>query len=204
MLLFGCGKKFYQVDYCGEQGFYENAKDSYREGERVILKYGLIATDTNYSFYMDDELVDYDYEDGAYILQFIMPDHDIKLECRTTNTMVSVSLSITVQNKLSTADIWILPDTEENRKNTVWETATLSNLEAESNQSAFISGDFGENGLYLFRMIDEDQMYYAVDGIKLECDQTIVICENDGTVTMEIYDEAGTKISEYEMFAARL
>lgn len=86
--LFGCGKSIYKIDYCGEQGFYENAKESYKEGETVTLKYDLIATDTDYSFYLDDEPISFTYKDGAYILKFVMPNHDIKLECRTSNSMI--------------------------------------------------------------------------------------------------------------------
>ncbi len=77
----------YEVDYCGMQGLYGNAKDSYTEGELVVLRYELIATDTNYSFYVDDEPIDFNYEGGAYVLSFVMPSHTVKLECRTSNSM---------------------------------------------------------------------------------------------------------------------
>ena len=90
LILFGCGKKAYKVDYCGERDFYENAKESYKEGEKVTLKYGFISTDTDYSFYLDDEPIDYEYKDDAFILQFIMPGHDIKIECKTSNSMANI------------------------------------------------------------------------------------------------------------------
>lgn len=90
MLLFGCGKNAYKVDYCGGQDFYENAKETYKEGEKVTLKYGHIAADTAYRFYLDNEEIDYEYKDEAFILQFTMPGHDIKLECRMSNPMANI------------------------------------------------------------------------------------------------------------------
>lgn len=206
MLLFGCGKKLYKVDYCGAQSVYENAKESYREGERVVLKYGLIATDTNYSFYLDDEPIDYNYKDGAYLLSFVMPGHDVKIECRTSNSMVATNIAVTIQNQVKAADIWIIPDTEANRKTTVWGTAVLSKLDVGTSQTAYVWGSPEDNGMYLIRMIDEDQMFYSADGIKLEHNQSIVIHEDkeNRTIILEVYDADGIKIAEYEMFAARL
>ncbi len=204
MVLFGCGKKTYKVDYCGEQDFYENAKDSYREGEKVTLKYGLIATDTDYNFYLDGEAINCNYEGGAYVLQFVMPAHDIKIECRTKNTMMNSSISVSVLNKVTTTDIWIIPDTEENRKTSVWGTATISSLEVEISQIALIPESIEEDGMYLIRMIDENQMFYSADGIRLEDNQSIVIYEDNGITIIEVYAEDGAKISEYEMFSARL
>lgn len=204
MILFGCGKKSYNVDYCGDQDFYENAESSYKEGEKVSLIYGVIATDTDYSFYLDDESIGYRYENGVFVVDFVMPGHDVKLECRTVNSMENTNIAITVKNQIKTADIWIISDTEENRKTTVWGTATLSELDTETCETAYISMD--ENGLYLIRMIDEDHMFYSADGIKLEVGQSIVIREDAKTraAIVEIYDEDETKISEYEMFVGRL
>ena len=86
--LSGCGGKKYAVDYCGQKDFYSNAKDSYREGQKVTLYYPLIATDTDYHFYLDGETLNYLYEDNkGFAIKFVMPDHDVKLECVSTNSM---------------------------------------------------------------------------------------------------------------------
>lgn len=77
----------YKIDYCGLENFYENARSSYKEGELVVLRYSLIATDTNYSFTLDGESVDYSYNNGAFEICFNMPDHDVKLVCHSVNTM---------------------------------------------------------------------------------------------------------------------
>lgn len=88
--LSGCFAKKYAVDYCGQKSSYKGAKDSYMAGETVKLVYGMIATDTDYSFYLDDERInpDYDSKTDSYVISFTMPDHDVKLECRSYNSMI--------------------------------------------------------------------------------------------------------------------
>ena len=79
----------YKVDYCGEKYAYKNAKDEYRAGEKVTLYFWMIATDTDYSFWLDGaELMrDYDMKKG-FVLSFIMPDHDVVLHCSSRNSML--------------------------------------------------------------------------------------------------------------------
>lgn len=87
--LFGCGKASYAVDYRGQKEDYRGARDTYKAGEKVKLTYYLIATDTDYSFYLDGERINPDYKEGkGFILEFTMPDHDVQLECRAVNSMV--------------------------------------------------------------------------------------------------------------------
>ena len=63
--------------------------DSYRAGEEVVLYFFMIATDTNYTFLLDGEPINPDYShDKGYIIRFIMPDHDVRLECVQRNLMV--------------------------------------------------------------------------------------------------------------------
>lgn len=89
--LFGCGKKAdkYKIDFGGQESFFEGAKDSYREGEKVTLYFDLIATDTDYSFFLDGEEINVDYDDDrGFIITFTMPAHDVTLECESENTMI--------------------------------------------------------------------------------------------------------------------
>ena len=88
--LAGCGAKKYRVDYCGCKGMYENAKDSYRAGEEVELVYTYVATDTRYAFYLDGEPLDWDYEDGCFVIRFTMPEHDVVLDHTAVNDMLPV------------------------------------------------------------------------------------------------------------------
>ena len=88
----GCtfGEK-HTIDYCGQKDFYKGAKDSYRTGQRVVFTYDakMIATDTDYSFYLDGERFnpDYNHKKG-FIFKFTMPDHDVKFQCVSVNSMI--------------------------------------------------------------------------------------------------------------------
>ncbi|MCQ2456924.1 MAG: hypothetical protein MJ096_06170 [Clostridia bacterium] len=89
MCLFGCGRKKYNVDYRGQKDFFTGAEDSYAAGEKVKLYYDLIATDTDYTFYVDGERVRVDWnENKGFIIKFTMPDHDIEVYCESVNTMI--------------------------------------------------------------------------------------------------------------------
>ncbi len=88
-LVFGaCVPKRYGVIYEGGKFGFRNAKDSYRAGQKVELYYDLIATDTDYSFYVDDRYPDVRYsDDKGFIITFTMPDHDVTIRVEERNTM---------------------------------------------------------------------------------------------------------------------
>ncbi len=87
--LFGCFAPKYRVDYDGKKDSFRGAKDAYRAGTKVTLYYGLIATDTDYTFTLDGAELFQDYsERKGFILRFTMPDHDVKLTVSSKNTMV--------------------------------------------------------------------------------------------------------------------
>ena len=90
MTLFsGCFGKRYKVDYSGDMKYYKGAKSAYRAGEKVVLYYDLIATDTEYKFYLDGELLNHGYdEEKGFVISFTMPDHDVVLRCTTKNIMI--------------------------------------------------------------------------------------------------------------------
>ena len=84
----------YNVDYCGSRECYIGAKDSYSPGKEVKMYYDerMISTDTNYSFYLDDEKLSASYKEGkGFLIKFTMPDHDVKLEVDTVNSMEALS-----------------------------------------------------------------------------------------------------------------
>ncbi len=103
--LFGCGDKtengtdvdnsrnpdtvaMYKVNY-DNKSWYTNAQDEYAAGEEVELYYSLIATDTDYSFTLDDGPLKYDYDEKkGFIIRFTMPEHDVTLKCISKNSMV--------------------------------------------------------------------------------------------------------------------
>lgn len=82
-------KKKYTIDFCGQEYAWKNAKKSYLPGETVTLYYYMVATDTDYSFTLDDQYVSTDYEtDKGFIISFVMPEHDVVLRVFERNTML--------------------------------------------------------------------------------------------------------------------
>lgn len=87
MSLLGCGAQKYVVN---ANGGYELDKKSYAAGEEVKAYFKYIATDTDYTFYCENEDVtiktSYDNSIG-YVITFTMPDHDVTLGVKSRNTM---------------------------------------------------------------------------------------------------------------------
>lgn len=87
-LVFLNNKNKFLVDYCGQKDSFKNAKDSYKAGKKVRLYFPYVATDTDYSFYLDDEPIRYTYDNKkGFIIEFIMPQHNVKLSCNSHNSM---------------------------------------------------------------------------------------------------------------------
>ena len=81
-------KNIYKVDYHGQMNLFDGAKEDYAEGTEVEIAYSLIATDTNYAFYVDGQKASAEWnEKRGYIIRFIMPAHDIEVYCVEKNTM---------------------------------------------------------------------------------------------------------------------
>lgn len=98
---FGCKKKSgvsdppkgkkYRVIYENDcKSSFDGAKDEYRAGERVELAFGMIATDTDYTFYVDGAEHTVDYDDRGYVIKFTMPENDVTVGWSSRNSMVYV------------------------------------------------------------------------------------------------------------------
>ena len=81
--------KRYKVDYSGGKLCWKNARDSYRAGQTVVLYYHMIATDTNYRFFVDGAPVQPGFEEGrGFVIKFKMPPHGVRIVCEEKNTML--------------------------------------------------------------------------------------------------------------------
>ncbi|MCR4595053.1 MAG: hypothetical protein K5761_08360 [Clostridiales bacterium] len=120
------------------------------------------------------------------------------------NNMENKSVkTITVTNEIENANIWILAQTEENLKTTLWGEATVSDIKTGETKTAKIK-NAGAEGLYILRIIDEKEFYYSADNLKLENGYKIKIKKQNASLLIaEISDEKGN-ISTYELFSARL
>ncbi len=77
-------KIMYRLSF-NRSGF-ETEKTMYAPGEEVTVRYDIIATDTDYSFYSNDVEFRQEY-DGGYVFTFVMPDHNVALNVKSRNTM---------------------------------------------------------------------------------------------------------------------
>ena len=85
----------YTVDYGGRKDAFLDAEDTYPSGQTVTVYYDFrrIGTDTDYSFYLDGERLNCIFETGkGYVIRFVMPEHDVKLECRSSNSMMALEI----------------------------------------------------------------------------------------------------------------
>ncbi len=63
----------------------------------------------------------------------------------------------------------------------------------------------GDEGKYIFRMIDTDEVFYSADGLTLEDGWTLQIAGADFySITIEVSNEAGEVVGTYVVFAASL
>ena len=113
---------------------------------------------------------------------------------------------MTFKNEVVKADIWILPETEENRGTTLWGTATVGGLEAGAAGLAKIAVADGVDK-YMLRVIDKDGMYYEVNGVSLAEGYTLTFrAGDDGPMdfALDVYDADGAIVKTYSAFAAML
>ena len=124
--------------------------------------------------------------------------------CKANHTAPANDKAVTFVNGVTDADVWLLPDTEANRKTTVWGTATASGVKTDESRQTPLC-EAGDGGLYLIRMIDADHIYYSANGVALESGWTVRIAGADlRSVTAEVTDETGALQRTYEVFAASL
>ena len=97
----------YHVEYNGKKDLFKYAEDFYEEGSSVRLIYDLIATDTNYSFYVNEEKPHVVYENYAFVIEFVMPDHDVEIRIEKDNTTTKL---VNKKNKESESKIKIKVD----------------------------------------------------------------------------------------------
>ncbi len=122
------------------------------------------------------------------------------------NSLVDDGSVVTFRNEVEKTDVWILPDTEENRKLSVWGTATIGGLEKDKSAEVSLFA-LGGPGQYLVHMITPDEMYFGVSDIKLDAGYTMrfYLADEEYHVWMlEVKDADGNAVDDLEVFGARL
>lgn len=88
IMLSACGRQKYTLNYDG--AFFESKRTQYAPGEKVTVRYDTLATDTDYHFYIDDDVEMEQRFDGGYVFTFIMPAHDVTIHEESHNSMMYV------------------------------------------------------------------------------------------------------------------
>ena len=193
--LTGCsGGETYQVDYCGSKDCYSNAKDSYRAGTEVTLYFDLVATDTDYSFLLDGEPIHYTYDDQkGFVIQFTMPNHDVKLECDSRNSMLPMGDGWTGSDTDSGFTGMGNPLTESTLEELAEETGYTLTLPEETFQNLSVTRIAGEPALYSVEFLyNEDGNCYT---FRLQRDPAA------GDISGMYYDWTDREVTEdYELY----
>lgn len=125
------------------------------------------------------------------------PKEDIEMEIPPTRT-------VTFVNAVREADAWILPRTPAILKTTVWGTPTVPKAKPGESRPAPL-GEPGDDGLYVFRMIDSEGFFYSADALALEDGWTVKIKSDDlQAISIEITDSNGVLQHTHAVFSARL
>ncbi len=124
---------------------------------------------------------------------------------RTSKDTPEETITISFVNSVQRADVWIISDTEKNRKTSVWGTASVKNAEPEKEYSVSIPRNDGDT--YLLRMIDKDHIYYESKSVTLLDGYSIIIYskeENDQDIRLVVYDSDGKELTDGPVFNAAL
>ena len=207
LTLFGCGQQKNRLNFDG-YGF-KSRKTEYRPGETVTVYFDMIATDTDYHFWLDDDSVEmtqgYDDKHG-YVFTFTMPDHDVTLHEESHNSMIYLpQITVSFVNEVEEADIWILPQTEDNLKTTLWGPASVGALAAGETSEVCLQKLY-DGQLWMIRIIDRDHGYYAAQDLELEDGYTIVFKSEDSKyeALIEVLDPDGSVIYSKDAFTGVL
>lgn len=117
------------------------------------------------------------------------------------NPEQDAAVTVTFVNDVYDADIWILPQTEENLETSLWGTATIGKLSKGAKADIAIS-DIAEDDMYIVRIIDTNQAFYSANDLLLEDGYTIHFATEDRPYdsTIDVLDREGNMISSEHAF----
>ena len=126
-----------------------------------------------------------------------------KTPAKPENPAPADGVGVTLRNEAKEADFWIIPDTEANRKTTLWGTATAAKLETGGEREITLGAPAGQ---FLLRVIDTDSWYHAASGVAIREGDALLLMpdpDNDRALILEVTSADGAA-QTYEVFSARL
>ena len=90
VLCVGClpeENRAHTVSFDGHDGEYEFEDTLYKAGQKVVVYYTAIGTDTDYTFFMNGQKIDPEYEEKGYKIEFEMPANDVVITRESRNSL---------------------------------------------------------------------------------------------------------------------
>ena len=112
-----------------------------------------------------------------------------------SDDVIAEEITVTFVNDVEDADIWILPQTEENLKTTLWGTPTLDDSAKGATGTCCIDGGAEK---YIVRIIDTDGAYFAANDLVLHEGWTVRLTTDTDRfdATLAVLDDMGSVINE--------
>ncbi len=196
LALFGCAPKNLKVKADG----FDNVHKAYAKGERVEIYLSNIGTDTDYAFYVDGVAYDalYDAAKG-YVINFTMPDHDVEVTVKATNSM-DMSDPAEGVTRILYQRLWFYAlegETEDKEK--IAEIMNALNSLVISDESIPVS--FEDNGERIFVYYDngETKTYYFEDNFYVDTatNDHYLIISGMRELRMAVYELIGVEYVDY-------
>ena len=115
------------------------------------------------------------------------------------------TVSVSFQNEVAEADVWLLPQTEENLKTSLWGTPSAGALEkGASTELTLTNPEYAE--AWLVRIIDRNKAYYSARDLQLEDGDTVVF-KSEGSkfdAVIEVHDANGNLVFSAKAFTGVL
>ncbi len=158
--------------------------------------------------YMDEE------NQSADLLFDHMPDGPYELRLSSDSRRAFIgrikefmddAITISFVNEVEPSDVWIIENTEANKKTSLWGMASIEKAQLEKEYTVTVRED--SNNSYLLHMIDTDGVYYSADNVTLKDGYSMNIYKGDGEfeeIILSVYDESGEKVADYSVFYAAL
>ena len=108
---------------------------------------------------------------------------------------------VTFINNVETADVWVLPQTDDNLKSSLWGTASAKSLEVNTQRDITLSKT-DESELYIVNIIDADHAYYSAQNIRLDDGYVIRFTTEDSKYDayIEVLNTDGAVLMKQEAF----
>ena len=126
-----------------------------------------------------------------------------KTPAKPENPAPADGIGVTLRNEAGEADFWIIPDTEKNRRTTLWGTATAAKVQAGEEREITLGAPEGQ---FLLRVIDTESWYHSADGVALKEGDTLRLAadpDNERALILEVTSADGAA-ETYKVFSARL